>query len=61
MGSINNGHFSIKMRKQMRQDIKIYFNGMERLIFYALKFKAKKIIHKVVKKLFVFMKKKKYN
>ena len=26
----------------MRQDIKIYFNGMEMLIFYALKFKAKK-------------------
>ena len=47
----------------MRQDIKIYFNGLERLIlyFYALKSKLKKITHKVVKKRFALLKKKKYN
>ena len=46
----------------MRQDIKIYFNGTERLIlyFYASKFKAKKITHKVAKnKRFALLKKKK--
>ena len=52
-GKLLNRWWDRLKRKHMRQDIKICFYGMERLILYfnkynALKFKAKKNTHNVI-------------